>query len=266
VRFSWGAVFAGVVAALGVWILLYALGLALGLSTINPEQSTSMRGSGIFTGIWSLLVPLIALFVGGMVAGRGSGPVTRFEGSLHGLIVWGMTTLVGFWMVVSFFGAVVSGAGEIGRTVFRAGAQMGEQGPVSFDFDKALQPINERLRSEGKPEVTADELQATLGDVVSGAVAGGQLDREAIVVALSSNTALTEDDANEIADNLQAQLSQAGRQVQTKALKAADTTGKVFWGVFGALFLGLVASMLGGFAGVSRREREVVTTNVPVTR
>ena len=40
-------------------------GLALGLSAVNPEATNSLRGTGIFTGIWSLVIPLIALFLGG---------------------------------------------------------------------------------------------------------------------------------------------------------------------------------------------------------
>src|SRR3954462_9804860 len=80
IKLSWSAIFGGVVAALGIWALLYALGLALGLSAIDPNNPESAKPSGIFTGIWSLVVPLIALFIGGMVAGRGAGLIHRGGG------------------------------------------------------------------------------------------------------------------------------------------------------------------------------------------
>src|SRR4051794_38179263 len=83
IRIAWSSIFGGVVAALGVWALLYALGLALGLSAIDPNNPDSAKPSGIFTGIWSLIVPLIALFVGGLVAGRGAGLISRGGGALH---------------------------------------------------------------------------------------------------------------------------------------------------------------------------------------
>src|SRR5687768_3322745 len=35
-RIRWGAVFGGAVASLGIWALLYAFGLAIGLSSIDP--------------------------------------------------------------------------------------------------------------------------------------------------------------------------------------------------------------------------------------
>src|SRR5687767_1869145 len=93
VKISWGAIFGGAVAALGIWALLYAFGLALGLSAVDPNDPGSIRGSSIFTGIWSILSPLIALFVGGMVAGHSAGIMTRLGGGLHGLVMWGVTTL-----------------------------------------------------------------------------------------------------------------------------------------------------------------------------
>jgi hypothetical protein len=68
----WGAIFAGAVAALASWALLVSLGLAIGLSTAKGGAE-SLRASGIFTGIWGAISPLIALFVGGLVAGRASG-------------------------------------------------------------------------------------------------------------------------------------------------------------------------------------------------
>lgn len=263
VKFSWGSVFAGVVAALGVWILLYAFGLAVGLSSVNPDTPSSVKGSGIFTGVWSLIVPLIALFIGGMVAGRGAGPVTRGEGAIHGLIVWGLTTVVGLWMVASFFGSIVTGAGKLGQSAMQAGGQMipgaMPKGDLQID-EKLLAPINERLRAEGKSEITGEQLQTSVTEVARNAASGsGKLDRQALSDSLARNTGLSQQDVDELSGRLEAQLTQTKEQVQTTALKAADTTGKIFWGVFGALFLGLVAAMLGGFAGAPKREITEVT-------
>jgi hypothetical protein len=58
-----------------------------------------------------------------------------------------------------------------------------------------------------------------------------------------------------VALEIEQKLSSVGQQAQQKALKAADVTGKVFWGVFGALALGLISALLGGLVGVSRRQR-----------
>src|SRR4051812_10731856 len=66
----WGAIFGGAVASLGLAVMLNALGLALGLSWIDPQDPTSIRPSSVFSGIWLVVVSLVALFVGGFVAAR----------------------------------------------------------------------------------------------------------------------------------------------------------------------------------------------------
>ncbi len=292
INVSWGAIFAGMVTSLGLWILLYALGLALGLSTINPQDASSARSSGIFTGIWSLVSPLIALFVGGIVAGRGSGSRVKSGGGVHGLVMWGLTTLVGLWLVGNLVSSVASGLASVGGTAVQAtgaavsagASQSGSLGQVAQNFgldaNDALGPVNQRLQAEGKSPITAAQLEAATKDVVQDAVKQGQLNREMLVSSIAQQTALSRQDAEEIAGrvetqfnsasgSLQAKAGQAAQTVQTGALKAADATGKAFWGVFGALFLGLVSAILGGFVGVGRNAHaSTVTTEttIPTTR
>jgi len=258
IKVSWSGIFAGVVTSLGIWILLYALGIALGLSTVDPNAPSSLKASGIFTGIWSLIVPLIALFVGGFVAARGGSAFERGDGAIHGLVVWGFTTVAGVWLMTSAAGAVISGLGGIGKTAVEAatGAAKGGGTGGMFDLDAsdALKPINERLRAEGKPEVTTDQLQLATRSVLGEAVRTGSLDRQTLTAAIAQNSELTQQDADEIATRVQEQFDRTKRNVAVATVKTAETTGKLFWGVFGALFLGMCAAIGGGLLGVARRE------------
>jgi hypothetical protein len=294
VKVSWSSIFAGTVTALGLWVLLYALGLALGLSNVNPQDAGSAKSSGIFTGIWSLVSPLIALFVGGIVAGRGSGAQTKASGGIHGLVMWGLTTLLGLWMLSSLVSSLAGGLFSVGKSAVQAtgsavaagASQAGGVGQAAksfgLDADDALRPVNERLRAEGKPQVTAAQLESATRDAVQTSVREGRFDRQLLVSSLAEKTALSRSDAEQVAGRIETQFTafkgQAGdtaQQVQTGALKAADATGKAFWGVFGALFLGLISAVLGSSLGVSKRQRiyaegEVVTTppagGLPPTR
>jgi hypothetical protein len=259
IRLSWSSVFAGVVASLGVWALLYAFGLALGLSSINPDNPESAKGSGLFAGIWGMVVPLIALFVGGAVAGRGAGIIHRGGGALHGLVMWGLTTVLGAFLVGNLLTSALSGVVSIGGGVAKqgsvlAGASQGGEGMFSLDANSIIQPVNERLQAEGKPAITADQLSAATRDVVNDAARTGTLNRETLISSIAQNTALSRADAEDIAGRVEAQWSQTGQNVKNTALQAADTTGKAFWGVFGALLLGLVSAVVGGVFGVSRRQ------------
>ncbi|EPX58816.1 hypothetical protein D187_003531 [Cystobacter fuscus DSM 2262] len=275
VNVRWGAIFAGTVTALGLWALLYTLGLALGLSSINPADAGSAKSSGVFTGIWGLLSPLIALFVGGIVAGRGAGVMSRSSGGMHGLVMWGLTTLVGIWLLSNVVSSVAGGLFSVGKTAVQAtgaavtagasqaGNLEGLARSFGLDANDALRPINERLAAEGKPTVTAEQLEAATRDVVGTAVRERQIDRQSLLLAITSNTDLSRSDAQEVAIRVENQFNafqdkagQAAQNIQTGALKAADTTGKVFWGVFGAMFLGLVSAILGGMVGMSRHHQK----------
>ena len=277
VKVRWSAIIAGTVTAMGLWALLYTLGLALGLSSINPADASSAKSSGVFTGIWGLVSPLIALFVGGIVAGRGAGAQTRASGGIHGLVMWGLTTLLGIWMLGNVASSLAGGLFSVGKTAVQAtgvtvaagATQAGNLGQLARNFgldaNDALRPVNERLRAEGKPAVTAAQIEAATKDVVDTAVREQRLDRQMLIQSLADNTALSRADANQVADRIETQFgafqgkaSQAAQTAQTGALKAADATGKVFWGVFGALFLGLVSAILGGSVGVSRTQRRIV--------
>jgi hypothetical protein len=274
-RFSWGAIIGGTVTALGLWILLYSFGLAVGLSSLNPGNPGSARPAGIFTGVWALIAPLIALFIGGWVAGRGASVRARGAGATHGLVMWGLTTLLGASMIAVVTSALIGGAVSVGKAAVSAGgdaigaAATGSGGAAKWlgiDAQDAIGPINERLRAEGKPQITADQLQAATRDVAQTAVRDGKLDREVVVAAVVQHTNLSRADAEEIGDRIQTQVQQASGQIgnrlqaaaqqaQTGALKVGDATGKAFWGVFGALFLGLVAALAGGAAGAPGQPR-----------
>jgi hypothetical protein len=271
-RISWGAIFGGAVAGLAIWMLLYTLGLALGLSAVDPENTGSLRSSGLFTGIWSAITPLIALFVGGWVASQAAGVLDRKSGDIHGLVMWGVALLLGAALTFTALGSIVGGLASVGKSAVQAGGgalsglagQMGEAGGAfGIDADDALGPVNQRLQSEGKPPVTAAQVRAATRDVVQDAVRQGRLDRSLLVSALSQNTALSQADVEEVATRLEGQWSQARaragqltERAQAGALRAADATGKAFWGVFVALLLGMVAAVGGALVGVQRRYRE----------
>jgi hypothetical protein len=277
-KLSWGAIFGGTFVALGIWVLLYAFGLAMGLSSVDPNNPDSARSAGIGTGIWSLVAPLIALFFGGLVASRTAGVVDKVGGAFHGAVLWGLTTLAGMIVmgmaISSLLGTALNvGKAAVGATgsVLSSAAGQGDavQGLANrfgLNAEDALAPINQRLRQEGKPAITADQLQAATRDVINTGIQQGRLDREQLVSAIAQNTALSRQDAQEIAGRIETQWNQQWGQVQARAselkqdvqqgaLKAADTTGRVFWGVFFALLLGLISSLVGAMVGVSTRQR-----------
>lgn len=111
-RISWGAVFAGVVMALVVQVLLAMLGTGIGLSTMDPASGATPDAQtfGLGAGLWWAVSMLVALFIGGWVAGHMAGLPAASDGRLHGLLVWGLTTLLMLYLLSSTVGGVIGGA------------------------------------------------------------------------------------------------------------------------------------------------------------
>jgi hypothetical protein len=82
----WGAVIAGLFAAITSLIVLSVAGLAIGLSTFQPGAPAGNVLVG--TGIWGAVSVLIAFFVGGGTAARTSAVHGRGGGALNGAIMW----------------------------------------------------------------------------------------------------------------------------------------------------------------------------------
>jgi hypothetical protein len=280
----WSAVFAGTVLGLGVWILLQTLGMGLGLSTVDIDNTGSLRAVGIGTGIWSIIAPLIAMFIGAFIAGRLDGSRSAGIGAMHGAVTWALSTVLGLWLMLSILGALASGAAKVGTaaagatgsvvsSAVSAGGGAGKaMNALGIDTNDLLGPINQRLQQQGKPAITADQLNATLRGVAQRGLHEGKLDRNVVVQELANNTSLSEADAQDVANQIETRYEQARSRVgsaaeqvketaKTTAQEAADKTGKalLIGGVM--MILSLAASLGGGALGGRRTER---TTEPPL--
>ena len=69
-RVAWGAIFAGVVVALVVQVLLTMLGAGIGMATLDPASADNPAAStfSISAAIWWMISGIIAAFAGGYIA------------------------------------------------------------------------------------------------------------------------------------------------------------------------------------------------------
>src|SRR6476646_6234568 len=114
----WTAVIAGALSALGTWLLLQLLFTGGALSAIDPDKVDRVHGYAIGTSIGSVLAPLIAMFVGGLVAGRLAAYYDRRISGFHGALVWTIASVLG----LAFLGSAVSSV--IDRDALAAHANM----------------------------------------------------------------------------------------------------------------------------------------------
>ncbi|MHB0912456.1 MAG: hypothetical protein ACYC2Y_03280 [Armatimonadota bacterium] len=132
----WGPVWAGLVIALGIQFVLSALGAALALSAYDVTSPNFAQDVSVFLSIWIGISLLIALFVGGWIAGRGGALLGMTAGWLQGTVVWALAVI---------FSLIVGGAitGNLLRSVsnvvpaLAGGGAAPQIGAVSVDMQAA---------------------------------------------------------------------------------------------------------------------------------
>ena len=101
---SWGAVFAGAVAALALSFVLLALAAGFGLKLASPWPGArpSLADFTPMLGAWTIVVQVLASALGGYLAGRlrtkwlnVHDHEVHFRDTAHGLLVWALSTVAG---------------------------------------------------------------------------------------------------------------------------------------------------------------------------
>lgn len=75
-RMSWGAVFAGVVLAVAIQLLLGILGTGIGLSMVDPVEGTTPGATGFGIGASTSFLLVLALLAGAGAAAFGATTAT----------------------------------------------------------------------------------------------------------------------------------------------------------------------------------------------
>jgi hypothetical protein len=249
---SWGAIFAGVVVALVVQVLLTMLGVGIGIATLDPGAGGNPAAStfSVVTGLWYVVSGILAAFAGGYIAARMSGKTAATTGALHGLTTWAFTTLLVLYLLSTAVGSIVGGAfsgvanavGGLGQTVAQAA------GPIVAQSNP-LEAIENQVRATG---TDPDALNAAATNAIRALVTGDEADAEEArgqaAQALSTARGIPLNQAEQQVAQMEAQYHQTVDQAQRVAAETADTAASVV--SIGAL-LAFVALVLGAIAGGS---------------
>jgi len=269
-RVSWGAIFAGVVIAIAVQLVLGILGTGIGLSLVDPVEGTTpgAAGFGIGAGIYWLITTVIALGAGGYAAARVAGVHDRFDGLVHGLVVWGVTLILTLYLLTSAVGGIIGGAFRtVGSVASAAGTGIGAAAPKVADVagvdvtdvrDEAAQYL--ATTPSNPAQMTPEQAQKEIAQELPALAKGGQEGAQAesrIVDIVAAQRQISRLEA-------QAQVTRAkARFVQTKnnAVATAKTaTDKAAGAAAGtsftlviALIIGAAAAAFGASAATRRR-------------
>lgn len=269
-RISWPAIFGGVILVVAVQLLLSMLGAGIGLGTVNVNGGTTPDASsfGMGAGIWWVVSSIIALMFGGYVAAWLAGIEIRWDGILHGLITWGIATLLTLYLLTSAIGGIVGGgfsalgsvASAAGSGVKDAAKPLAQAAGISPDMlqqqaQAYLQPANPDPASMS-PQDAQKEVVTNLATYAKGG-ADAPAAKERVINIMAAQQHISHDDAAKQFDETQAKVQQARDQATQAAKNAADASAsaasKTSFAAFGNLLLGAIAAAIGGSMAAQRR-------------
>lgn len=253
-KVSWGGVFAGVLVAIGVSMLLTVLGVAIGITAVDAQEADA-GAIGIGTAIWGGLQLLIALFIGGMVATRVGAIVDKTTGFFEGVLVWVVSLVLMAYLAGSGIATVASGAfSMLGGATQTIGAVVQGQGGVgAMDVSGTVEEMAQQLRSPQLADRVANVTGLQAGEVRT--MLGQTADR---VEAQRNNPAQAAEEARrgmaQIFDRARSSgaLAAQAEEIRPEAASAA-------WLTLVAMLLSLGAAVAGSMFGRSRAADAVTT-------
>lgn len=255
---DWPAIFAGTVLAAAISFVLLTFGSAVGLSLTSAYEGEGMSlfWFAIAAALWLLWVQISASVAGGYIAGRmrrRHGDATEYESDIrdgsHGLVVWGLSTLVaGF---IAYSGAI-GAASVAGQTAGAAAAVAAE----TLDPSDLL--VDRTLRG-GEP--ATDATRAEISRILLSAVDDDGLDaadREYLVATVAARAGISPEEAQQRVDQVVAQA----QQLEADARAAADRARRITMiGAFlaaASLMVSAAAAYFGATMGGNHRDSQTM--------
>ncbi|MRS13437.1 hypothetical protein GJV06_00790 [Enterobacteriaceae bacterium RIT691] len=287
---SWGAVFAGAVAAASLALILLILGAGLGLTTVSPWEHHGLSAGtvGIAAIAWLTFTQIVASGMGGYLSGRlrtkwvdVHTDEVYFRDTAHGLLSWSVALLVSAVLLTATVGSIIGGSAKVvgsvagGAAVATAGAATGMasgQGSSMGYFVHSLfrtsapaagntatpDPLTSTASVQHK-DVTPSQLAEVTG-IFANSISTGALPQEDVQYVaqlISQTTGMSQQDAQARVqatyDKAQAKLKVA----KVKAQQAADAARKAssylsLWTFISLLIGAFVASLCATFGGRQR--------------
>ncbi|TAY98471.1 hypothetical protein [Rhizobium leguminosarum] len=276
---TWGPIFGGAAAAIGVTLILLLLGSGVGLTMVSPwsGQSSSLGTVGVTAAIWLVVVQWLSSGLGGYITGRLRTKWAAvhtdevfFRDTAHGFISWALATIfVAGFLASSLTSLAGAGAQAVGSAATAAGTAVSSTAsaadlPTAYFTDALLRP--EQARAGAPSDDTA--ATAEVSRILLNGAAAGQIpddDKAYLATIVSARTGLSEADARTRVDTVLKRIDDAkvaAQKAADEARKAAATTALL--GALSLLIGAFIAAAAAAFGGSQRDEEEdlIVTSRI----
>lgn len=270
-RFSWGAIFAGVVIAIAVQLVLGILGTGIGLTMVDPVEGSTpgAAGFGIGAGVFWLLTTIVALGAGGFAAARVARLHDRFDALVHGLVVWGVTLILTLYLITSAVGGIIGGAFRtVGAVAGAAGSTIGAAAPRAASIagideqdvrEEAAAYLSDAPSDPAQmtPEQAQKEIAGELPALARGGAEGQQAEAR-IVAIVAAQRGISQADAQAQVTRAKQRFVAAKNQTLETAKSATDAAaGAAAGGSFMIVLALLVGAGAAGFGATAAARRPV---------
>ncbi|NEI06230.1 hypothetical protein GUK34_15515 [Rhizobium leguminosarum] len=273
---TWGPIFGGAAAAIGVTLILLLLGSGVGLTMVSPwsGQSSSLSTVGVTAAIWLVVVQWLSSALGGYITGRLRTKWAAvhtdevfFRDTAHGFISWALATIfVAGFLASSLTSLAGAGAQAVGSAATAAGTAASSTAstsdlPTAYFTDALLRP------EQARAGATSDDASATaeVSRILLNGAAAGQIaddDKAYLATIVSARTGLSEADARTRVDTVLKRIDDAkvaAQKAADDARKAASTTALL--GALSLLIGAFIASAAAAFGGSQRdEEKDLIVT------
>ncbi|MBY5312349.1 hypothetical protein GR210_10340 [Rhizobium leguminosarum] len=268
---TWGPIFGGAAAAIGVTLILLLLGSGVGLTMVSPwsGQSSSLGTVGVTAAIWLVVVQWLSSGLGGYITGRLRTKWAAvhtdevfFRDTAHGFISWALATIfVAGFLASSLTSLAGAGAQAVGSAATAAGTAASSTAsaadlPTAYFTDALLRP------EQARAGATSDDTAATaeVSRILLNGAAAGQIpddDKAYLATIVSARTGLSEADARTRVDTVLKRIDDAkvaAQKAADEARKAASTTALL--GALSLLIGAFIAAAAAALGGSQRDEEE----------
>lgn len=252
---SWPAIVAGAVAACAMTLVLLAFGTGLGLSMVSPWAGSGVSATTfkITTGLYLIVIAMIASSIGGYLAGRlrsawsgVHGDEVYFRDTAHGFIAWALASVLGAAVLAAPATSLIGGTAA-GATQGAVSSANQSTGPMDIYVDTLF-------RGDPAAQNTSGNNSDSRGEVVRMFTrsfrAGGELkapDREYVSKVVAARTGMSQADADK-------RVNDVVTQVKADADAARKATASLAFWLTASLLLGAFCASLAATEGGGLRD------------
>jgi len=251
---SWAAVAAGAVVSCALTLVLLAFGTGLGLSVVSPCAGSGVSATTfkIGTGLYLIVIAMLASSIGGYVAGRlrsrwvgVHSDEVYFRDTAHGFIAWAFASVLGAALLASPASSLLGGtAAGLSQGAVSSASQAG---PMDGYVDTLLRSdVPASQNSANAPDSRGEMVRLFTSSFRN----GGELkptDREYVSKVVAARTGLSQADADK-------RVSDVVTQVKADMDAARKATAQLAFWLTASLLLGAFCASLAATEGGGLRD------------